>query len=164
MYRMGLMAMLVQGTEYDYHRWAAVRGGGWLEGWRRGCACMWRVVGGLAARVCTPADCLVALSSPGTCPPITTRCMKLALVHDVAEAIVGDITPTCGVSDADKHALEAAAVQRIKGMLGGTGSLAGGLGGWGWGGGQAENRWRPATSSHPPSLPLTLGACRSRGD
>ena len=52
------------------------------------------------------------------------RCMKLALVHDVAEAIVGDITPTCGVSDADKHALESAAVQRIKAMLGGT-TLAG---------------------------------------
>jgi hypothetical protein len=50
--------------------------------------------------------------------------MKLALVHDVAEAIVGDITPTCGVSDADKHALESAAVQRIKAMLGGT-TLAG---------------------------------------
>jgi hypothetical protein len=26
MYRMGLMAMLVQGTEYDYHRWVA----GWV--------------------------------------------------------------------------------------------------------------------------------------
>ncbi|PRW56098.1 HD domain-containing 2-like [Chlorella sorokiniana] len=67
MYRMGLMAMLVQGTQYDYH-----------------------------------------------------RCIKLALVHDVAEAIVGDITPTCGVSDADKFQLEAAAVQRIKAMLGGA--------------------------------------------
>ncbi|EFN58736.1 hypothetical protein CHLNCDRAFT_140428 [Chlorella variabilis] len=72
MYRMGLMAMLVQGTEYDYH-----------------------------------------------------RCIKLALVHDVAEAIVGDITPTCGVSDEDKFRLEAGAVQRMRGMLGGSSSLAG---------------------------------------
>lgn len=51
--------------------------------------------------------------------------MKLALVHDVAEAIVGDITPTCGVSDEEKFALEAGAVQRIKQMLGGAGTLAG---------------------------------------
>ena len=53
------------------------------------------------------------------------RCIKLALVHDVAEAIVGDITPHCGVSDADKYSMEADAVQRIKQMLGG-GTLAGG--------------------------------------
>lgn len=58
-------------------------------------------------------------------PALPCRCIKLALVHDVAEAIVGDITPTCGVSDQDKYQLEAAAVQRIKGMLGGA-SLAGG--------------------------------------
>lgn len=54
------------------------------------------------------------------------RCIKLALVHDVAEAIVGDITPTCGVSDEDKFRLEAGAVQRMRGMLGGSSSLAGG--------------------------------------
>ena len=53
------------------------------------------------------------------------RCLKLALVHDVAEAIVGDITPTCGVSDEEKFRLEAEAVQRMRGMLGAT-SLAGG--------------------------------------
>lgn len=53
--------------------------------------------------------------------------MKLALVHDVAEAIVGDITPTCGVSDEEKYALEAGAVGRIKAMLGGAGCLPGEL-------------------------------------
>ncbi|KAG2438589.1 hypothetical protein HXX76_005139 [Chlamydomonas incerta] len=47
-----------------------------------------------------------------------TRCIKMALVHDVAEAIVGDITPHCGVSDDDKHGLELAAVEKIKAMLG----------------------------------------------
>ncbi|KXZ42217.1 hypothetical protein GPECTOR_180g253 [Gonium pectorale] len=47
-----------------------------------------------------------------------TRCIKMALVHDVAEAIVGDITPHCGVSDGDKHAAELAAVGTIKKMLG----------------------------------------------
>jgi hypothetical protein len=42
----------------------------------------------------------------------------MALVHDVAESLVGDITPHCGVSDADKHAMEAEAVGRIQEMLG----------------------------------------------
>lgn len=55
--------------------------------------------------------------------------MKLALVHDVAEAIVGDITPTCGVSDDEKYRLEAEAVQKIKAMLGGS-TLAGGCMRW----------------------------------
>ena len=50
--------------------------------------------------------------------------MKLALVHDVAEAIVGDITPTCGVSDEDKFRLERDAVAHIKATLGST-NLAG---------------------------------------
>lgn len=30
----------------------------------------------------------------------------MALVHDMAEAIVGDITPHCGVSQTDKYTLE----------------------------------------------------------
>lgn len=34
------------------------------------------------------------------------RCVKMALIHDVGEAIVGDITPRCGVSDAEKFKLE----------------------------------------------------------
>lgn len=72
MYRMGMMALLVQGTAFDY-----------------------------------------------------AKCIKLALVHDVAEAIVGDITPHCGISDEDKYQLEAEAVARLKSVLGGT-SLAGG--------------------------------------
>jgi hypothetical protein len=45
-------------------------------------------------------------------------CVKMALVHDVAESLVGDITPHCGVSNADKHAMELAAVERIQDMLG----------------------------------------------
>ena len=85
------------------------------------------------------------------------RCLKIAIVHDVAEgvqrrlvhtiqnqdcfmrallvvisvlvllrvtvfgmdaAIVGDITPVDGVSDEDKHRMEAAAMARIRDMLG----------------------------------------------
>lgn len=34
------------------------------------------------------------------------RCISMSLVHDLAEAIVGDITPVCGVSDEEKHRLE----------------------------------------------------------
>lgn len=34
------------------------------------------------------------------------KCIKMALVHDLAEATVGDITPHCGVSDEDKHTKE----------------------------------------------------------
>lgn len=46
------------------------------------------------------------------------RCIRMALVHDIAEAIVGDITPHCNVGDDDKYKLEADAVQQIKQMLG----------------------------------------------
>lgn len=39
---------------------------------------------------------------------------KLALVHDLAEAIVGDITPLDGVSKEDKERMEAEAMDRIR--------------------------------------------------
>uniref|UniRef100_A0A914VYV6 5'-deoxynucleotidase HDDC2 n=1 Tax=Plectus sambesii TaxID=2011161 RepID=A0A914VYV6_9BILA len=41
------------------------------------------------------------------------RCIRMALVHDLGEAIVGDITPHCGVSDQDKYEREKAAMERI---------------------------------------------------
>uniref|UniRef100_A0AC35F655 5'-deoxynucleotidase HDDC2 n=1 Tax=Panagrolaimus sp. PS1159 TaxID=55785 RepID=A0AC35F655_9BILA len=41
------------------------------------------------------------------------RCVKMALVHDIGEAIVGDITPRCGVSEAEKFKLEEDAVKLI---------------------------------------------------
>ncbi|GAO47379.1 metal dependent phosphohydrolase [Saitoella complicata NRRL Y-17804] len=50
------------------------------------------------------------------CPDATInkdRCVKIALVHDVAEAIVGDITPLDGVSKEDKHRLELEAMHKI---------------------------------------------------
>lgn len=52
------------------------------------------------------------------------KCMKLSLVHDIAEAIVGDIAPSDNVSDEDKHAREATAIQQIKEMLGVSTSAA----------------------------------------
>lgn len=48
----------------------------------------------------------------------SNRCIKIALVHDLAEATVGDITPHCGVDDTTKHQLE---LQAITGMTGGLG-------------------------------------------
>ena len=46
------------------------------------------------------------------------KCVKMALVHDIAEAIVGDITPHDPVTPAEKHAREAAAVEKMQVMLG----------------------------------------------
>lgn len=46
------------------------------------------------------------------------KAIKMALVHDMAEAIVGDITPSCGVTEEDKYQMEAQAMQSIKDLLG----------------------------------------------
>ncbi|XP_055903186.1 uncharacterized protein LOC129939255 [Eupeodes corollae] len=41
------------------------------------------------------------------------RCMELALVHDLAESLVGDLTPFCGVAKEDKKAMELSAMADI---------------------------------------------------
>ncbi|XP_061785085.1 5'-deoxynucleotidase HDDC2 isoform X2 [Nerophis lumbriciformis] len=41
------------------------------------------------------------------------RCMKLSLVHDMAECIVGDIAPPDNVSKAEKHRREEAAMKQL---------------------------------------------------
>ncbi|OQS05729.1 HD domain-containing protein 2-like isoform 1 [Thraustotheca clavata] len=46
------------------------------------------------------------------------KCMKMAIVHDLAEAFVGDITPHDGVSDEDKHKMEKDAIDEICTKLG----------------------------------------------
>jgi len=46
-----------------------------------------------------------------------TRMMKLALCHDMAEALVGDITPAMQVPKAEKEARERAAMDHIVGLL-----------------------------------------------
>ena len=45
--------------------------------------------------------------------------MKIALVHDIAEALVGDITPpeSSGISENTKHALEEEAFKKIASYL-----------------------------------------------
>ncbi|MBI4014332.1 MAG: HD domain-containing protein [Candidatus Aenigmarchaeota archaeon] len=41
------------------------------------------------------------------------RCIKIALIHDLAEALVGDITPVDGVTKEEKHSREADAFDEI---------------------------------------------------
>ncbi|KAL3941697.1 MAG: hypothetical protein SGBAC_003977 [Bacillariaceae sp.] len=54
-----------------------------------------------------------------TVPVDTNKCIQMALVHDLAEATVGDITPYCGVSDQDKHQMELDAMTKLTtGLLG----------------------------------------------
>lgn len=46
------------------------------------------------------------------------KCMEMALVHDLAEAVVGDITPYCGVSREDKRNREFVAMEDIAKLAG----------------------------------------------
>ncbi|PKA55555.1 hypothetical protein AXF42_Ash006757 [Apostasia shenzhenica] len=46
------------------------------------------------------------------------RCIKMAIVHDIAEAIVGDITPSDGVPKAEKSRREEAALNEMCKILG----------------------------------------------
>ncbi|KAL3154414.1 hypothetical protein ABBQ32_013886 [Trebouxia sp. C0010 RCD-2024] len=48
----------------------------------------------------------------------SNRCIKLAIVHDVAEAIVGDIAPSDNVTKEVKNQLETEAMCKIRDMLG----------------------------------------------
>lgn len=47
-----------------------------------------------------------------------TKCVKLALAHDIAEAIVGDIAPSDGVSKEEKNRRETEAMEKIQDILG----------------------------------------------
>ncbi|KAI8079877.1 HD domain-containing protein [Halteromyces radiatus] len=48
------------------------------------------------------------------------RCIKMAIVHDLAEAVVGDITPHAGISKQDKFNMEQNAMNGFKQLLGDT--------------------------------------------
>ena len=45
------------------------------------------------------------------------RCMEMALVHDMAESIVGDITPLDNIPKEEKHAKEMNAMQYISTLV-----------------------------------------------
>ncbi len=53
----------------------------------------------------------------------SNKCLKMALVHDLAEAQVGDITPHCGVSDDDKYQRESSAMAQMTNHLQSSSSL-----------------------------------------
>ena len=46
--------------------------------------------------------------------------MKIALVHDMAEALVGDIAPHQNISKQDKQKMELEAMEKIRDTVGGT--------------------------------------------
>ena len=46
-------------------------------------------------------------------PEKKTHCVQMALVHDIAEALVGDLTPHDGVAKTEKHRLESAALETM---------------------------------------------------
>jgi putative hydrolase of HD superfamily len=45
------------------------------------------------------------------------RCIKMSIVHDIAESIVGDITPFDNVNDQDKFSQENAAMEKFRTTL-----------------------------------------------
>lgn len=47
------------------------------------------------------------------------RCVKMAVIHDIAEAIVGDITPSDGIPKEEKSKRERAAIDEMCILLGG---------------------------------------------
>lgn len=53
-----------------------------------------------------------------------SKLVKMAIVHDLAEAIVGDITPADGVCEEDKHSRELAALREIQTMIGAETAVA----------------------------------------
>lgn len=57
---------------------------------------------------------LMAMAVGGNDPARRDRLVKMALVHDLAEADVGDIAPGDGVSKAEKYAREEAAMRRVR--------------------------------------------------
>ena len=69
------------------------------------------------------------------CPPTLAsrldlnRCTRMALVHDMAESLVGDITPVDGVSKAEKSRRETETMEYLcSGLLGGYAGGAAGKG------------------------------------
>jgi putative hydrolase of HD superfamily len=45
------------------------------------------------------------------------KCIRMALTHDLCEAIAGDFTPSCPISKEEKHNLEREAMEEIRRVL-----------------------------------------------
>ncbi|VDO82963.1 unnamed protein product [Heligmosomoides polygyrus] len=57
---------------------------------------------------------VLALSLEGQIEGLNiSHAVAMCLLHDLSEAIVGDITPHCGISDEEKYDLENQAIQKI---------------------------------------------------
>jgi putative hydrolase of HD superfamily len=72
------------------------------------------------------------------------RCVRLAIVHDLAESIVGDITPHDRIDPAEKHRREAAAIRELAAMLGDDGG----------GGGELLALWQEFEAGETPEARL----------
>lgn len=62
---------------------------------------------------------LMALIAPDFPGVDRDKCVKMAIVHDIAEAIVGDITPTDGIPKEEKSRREQEALDHMCKVLGG---------------------------------------------
>ncbi|HEX6750187.1 MAG TPA: HD domain-containing protein [Longimicrobium sp.] len=68
---------------------------------------------------------LALVLAPRAAPPLdAARCVAIALVHDLAEALVGDITPYDGVSADEKRRREEAAMRELAALAGDASLLA----------------------------------------
>ncbi|ODN01058.1 HD domain-containing protein 2 [Orchesella cincta] len=45
------------------------------------------------------------------------KCIRMSIVHDIGESIIGDITPNDGVDDAYKNKIETEAVEKLAGLV-----------------------------------------------
>jgi putative hydrolases of HD superfamily len=71
---------------------------------------------------------LTLLAPPSLAPKLNLyKCMKMALIHDIAESLVGDITPVDGVPKVEKNRREAATMDYITERL--LGNVFGGAAG-----------------------------------
>ncbi len=55
----------------------------------------------------------------------TKKCMQMALCHDIAELLVGDLTPADGVPKPEKHRREAITMVWIKEKILGNADVGG---------------------------------------
>nr|XP_027192841.1 HD domain-containing protein 2 isoform X2 [Cicer arietinum] len=61
---------------------------------------------------------LMALIAPDVPGLDRNKCIKMAIVHDIAEAMIGDITPMDGISKAEKSQREQAALEYMCKIIG----------------------------------------------